>query len=223
MEEPRESQPRREPLLVPARRLGDLRVERAGGEEVRVALGRAALEVAGEFGYRGLTVDRILARGGTSRVVFYRLFASAEDCYLAGYEAVANRFVEGLLDRCRAAPGWAAGVRAALDALAEAIASAPLLADGLILRVRSGDEVALAARQGSLARLATALDRGREVTPAGLTPPPSAADFVIASIEAAAGQALGRRDPEEFVERVPDLAFLAIATYLGVDVAREAD
>ena len=222
MEEPRESQPRREPLLTPARRLGDLRVEPVGRKELRTALGRAALEVAGELGYSGLTVERILARGGTSRDVFYRAYASAEDCYLAGYEATASRMVEGLLDRCRSAPDWVAGVRVALDAFAEAIVTAPMLANGLILPTRSADDAAHSDHRDAFVRLATALDGGREVTPDGLTPPPSAAEFLIASIESAAGRALGRRKPEEFAERVPDLIYLVVATYLGIDAARAA-
>lgn len=207
---------------MPARRLRDLRVERVGKEELRTRLGRAALEVAGEFGYDGLTVERILARGGASRDVFYRVFAGAEDCYVAGYEATANRLVEGLLDRCASAPDWATGVRVALDALAEAIVTAPMLANGLILPVRSAGDAARGAHRDALARLATALDGGREVTPAGLTPPPSAGEFVVASIESAAGRALGRRQPEEFGDRVPDLIYLVVATYLGIDAARAA-
>lgn len=222
MEEPRESQPRREPLLTPARRLGDLRVERIDREELRTALGRAALEVAGEFGYGGLTVERILARGGTSRDAFYRAFASGEDCYLAGYEQTASRMVEGLLDRCREAPDWVAGVRVALEALAEAILAAPMLANGLILPMRAADDAARSVYRDAFGRLATALDGGREVTPAGLTPPPSAAEFLVASVESAAGRALGRDKPEEFADRVPDLIYLVVATYLGIDVARAA-
>ncbi len=205
---------------MPASRLGDLRVERVGREELRTALGRAALEVAGEFGYSGLTVERILARGGTSRDLFYRAFASAEDCYLAGYETTASRLVDGLIDRCRDALDWVAGVRGALDALAEAIVNAPMLAKGLILPTRSADDAARADHKDAFARLAAALDGGREVTPAGLTPPPSAAEFLIASVESAAGWALGRDKPEEFADRVPDLIYLVVATYLGVDAAR---
>ncbi len=222
MEDPSESKPRREPLLTPARRLGDLRVERVDPEELRAALGRAAVEVAGEFGDSGLTVERILARGGTSRDAFYRVFESAEDCYLDGYEETASRMVDGLLERCREAPDWVAGVRVALDALAEAILAAPTLANGLFLPTRVADGVARSPHRDALARLATALDGGREVTPAGLTPPPSAAEFLIASVESAARWALGRDKPEEFGDRVPDLVYLVVATYLGVDVARAA-
>lgn len=222
MEEPREPQPRREPVLPVARRLGDLRTERIPRAELRAELGRTALEVAGEFGYDDLTVDRILARGGASRTLFYRVFADVEACYLAGYEEVAERLVDGLLDRCREAPDWAAGVRAALGALAEGIVASPAMANGVIVQIRSAGRAALDLHDAALARLAAAVDQGRDVIPAGLTPPPSAAPFVLGSIEAAAAQALSHRDPGKFADRVPDLAFLAVATYLGVDAARRS-
>jgi AcrR family transcriptional regulator len=209
-------------LLPAARRLGDLRVERIGRGQLRVELGRTALEVAGEVGYDELTVDRILSRGGTSRTLFYSVFADVEDCYLAGYTEVSKRLVDGLLDQCRIAPDWAAGVRAALDALAEAIVASQVMANGVIVQIRSASRRALDAHDTTRSPLVAALDRGRDVAPAGLTPPPSAGSFVLASIDAAAAQALVRRDPREFATRVPDLAFLAVATYLGVGVARRS-
>jgi hypothetical protein len=220
MDEPRDPEPQREPLLPVARRLGDLRVDRIGRGELRAALGRTALEVAGEVGYGKLTVERILMHGGASRAIFYRGFANAEACYLAGYETVIAHFVEGLLGRCRDAPEWTAGVRSTLDAFAEAVVASPVLANGLIVQVRAAGGAALEVHDTAFDQLASALDRGREVTPAGLTPPPNAADFVLGSIEAAAMRALSRREPREFAARTGDLAFLAVATYLGVDIAR---
>jgi hypothetical protein len=95
------------------------------------------------------------------------------------------------------------------------------MAAGLILQVRSGSAAADDARGAAEVRLAAAIDRGRDVAPAGLTPPPNAGAFIFGAIEAAAVQALAHREPQEFFERVPDLTFLAVATYLGVDAARD--
>jgi hypothetical protein len=189
---------------------------------LRTVLGRAALEVVGEGVYADLTVERILDRSGRAagRSTFYRLFANADRCYLAGYAEAGGRLVEELLARCAEAPDWPAGVRAALDRLAATLIAQPALAGGLILPGWSANEGAAALHAAEVGRLRAAVDRGREVTPAGHTPPPAAADFVVGAVEATAVQALSRRAPEEFSRRVPDLVFLAVATYLGADPAR---
>lgn len=222
MDEPRDPESQREPLLPTARHLGDLRVAQIGIEELRTELGRTALEVAGEVGYQALTVDRIVDHGGASRSGFYRAFLNVDDCYLWGYKEVVQRLVEGLLERCADAPDWQHGVSNALDTLAEAIIAAPTLADGLIRQVRSTNLVAVhQAHAAASERLAAAIDRGRDVAPAGHTPPPIAGLFVFGAVEAVAAQALGRRRPEEFAAQVPDLNFLAVTTFLGADAARD--
>jgi AcrR family transcriptional regulator len=223
MDEPRDPEPERLPLLRAPRRLGDLRIRPVVAEELRTELGLTAIEVAGEAGYDAVTVERILARGGPSRSAFYRVFDSAGDCYRLGYEETAGRLVDGLLARCREAGGWQRGVRSALDALAAELVAEPIIATGLIIGARSADPTTRAAHERVSERLATAIEQGREVAPAGLTPPPAAGVFVLGAIEVAAVQALAGKDPGQFARRLPDLAFLAVATYLGVDVARGPD
>jgi AcrR family transcriptional regulator len=219
MDEPRDPAANREPLLPAPRRLGDLRSRPVDKETVHTVLGRAALEVVGEFGYPELTVERIIARGGASRSAFYGAFDNADACYLAGYAEVGGNLVDGLLARCAAGPDWPRGIGAALDALAAALVARPTIARGLIPRTWSENKAAAALHEAAEARLAAAVDRGREIAPPGLTPPPSAGAFLVGAIEAAAVLALSGDDPRGFFDRVPDLTFLAVATYLGADVA----
>jgi AcrR family transcriptional regulator len=212
--EPRDHEPtpRAAAIFPPARKLDDLRKERIGDGELRVVLGRAALEVAGRLGYAQLTVDRIIERGGVSRPVFYRLFADRERCYLHGYEALAAVLVERLLETCGGADSWEDGLRATLERLAAFMAAEPDLAGGLIGQVRAVGPDAAGAHDRLTGALVEALERAGEEAP-DVRPPARAGEFVLAAIESTAVAALGRHDPAEFAERVPDLVTLATAIF----------
>jgi AcrR family transcriptional regulator len=186
---------------------------RLGDETLRGALGRAAVEVAGEVGYVDLTVGRILERGGVSRAVFYRLFDGRDSCYRRGYEELIEVLRARLLAECRGAGSWREALAAALAALAAALAAEPVLASGLIAQVRVAGGTAMEAHDRVAAALTAALERGREEAPRG-GPPESAAAFVFGAIETAAIQALVRGEPKEFAARVPDLVHLATAIFL---------
>jgi AcrR family transcriptional regulator len=200
-------------IFPPARRPADLRKERLSDAEVRAVLGRTAVEVAGRFGYAELTVDRIIARAGVSRPVFYRLFADRERCYLHGYEELAPVLVGRLVEACAAAASWREGVTAALELLGRFMVAEPDLAGGLIGQVGGAGAAAVAARERLTPHLTAALWRAGE-RPPPLSPPPRAAEFVLAAIESTAVAALGRRDPTEFTQRIPDLSALAAAIFL---------
>lgn len=218
--DPRDHEPNPRPAAIfpPARKLGDLRKERVADDELRTVIGRAALEVAGRLGYPELTVDRIIERAAVSRPVFYRLFADRERCYLHGYEEHAAVLVERLLETCDEADSWRRGVRAVLERLGAFMVVEPDLAGGLIGQVGAVGADAIAAHDRLVPRLAAALGRGAEEAP-GASPPPRAAEFVLAAIESTAIGALGRHDGREFVARIPDLAALAAAIFLDDSTA----
>jgi AcrR family transcriptional regulator len=214
--EPRDHEPTPHDAAIfpPPRRLADLRKERVGDDELRTVIGRAALEVAGHLGYAELTVDRIIERAGVSRPVFYRLFTDRERCYLHGYEALAGVLVESLLETCDGADSWQAGLRAALERLGAFMVAEPDLAGGLVGQVRAVGADASATHDELMSRLVAALERAGPEAP-DVVPPARAGEFVLAAIESTAVSALGRGDPAEFTERVPDLESLAAAIFLG--------
>jgi len=194
--------------------LVDLRRERPGDTEIRSILGRAAIEVAGRDGYPGVTVDGIVERSGVSRPVFYRLFTDREDCYLHGYSELAPVLVETLLEMCAEAASWRDGVLAALQRFDSFIHAELDLACGLIAEVRGAGPPTLAIRGRLAAELAAGLEHAAREAP-DVSPPPSAAEFVLAAIESTAIGALARRDPGEFTANIDGLAFLAYVTLLG--------
>jgi AcrR family transcriptional regulator len=202
---------------TPGRALERLRAgEREAAELAALRLGRAAVELAGEVGYRKLTVAQVMKRSQVSRSGFYRSFGNRHEAYLSGYEAGIEELARELLEAGRGAPGWAEGLRAALGQLAGFITREPDYADGLLAQVHVAGGAALDKREEVSERLSRALDSARREThPSRHSPPPIAGAFIVSAIEQSVISAVGRGVPEEFATTVPELVDLGVSTYFG--------
>jgi AcrR family transcriptional regulator len=211
-------------IATPGRALERLRAgEREAAELAGLRLGRAAVEVGGEVGYRKLTVARVMGRSGVGRSGFYRRFANRHEAYLAGYEAGIEELGGRLLEAGRSTPGWAEGLRAALEQLAGFVAREPNYADGLLAQVHVAGGAALDKRKEVSERLSRAVDSARREThPSRHSPPPIAAEFIVSAIEQSVISAIGRGVPEEFATTVPELVDLGVSTYFGPEKRGEA-
>jgi len=78
---------------------------------------RAALAVAGEHGYDGMSATAVVARAGTSRKTFYDIFDDREDCFLALLENCLAEIAAVVAPAYDAPDAWPARLRAALAAL----------------------------------------------------------------------------------------------------------
>jgi AcrR family transcriptional regulator len=195
------------------------RKQRGTSDESQAKLGRAAIEAMGEVGYSELSVALILERSGVSRSTFYARFSNKDECCLDGYATGIDALVDRLLSACEGASSWRRAVVSALRELAGAIEEEPAFCRGLIVqgRVVPGTD---APRGPALDRLLTAIDAARAEADPSSSPPPTAASFVFGAVENAAAAALALGAPAQFASTIPDLAFLAVATYFGAEVAR---
>jgi AcrR family transcriptional regulator len=173
----------------------------------------AALEGAGRWGYGGLTVQGILDLAGLGRTRFYRLFDSKEDCFASAYELVAGALVHGLLAGARAAAGWEAGLRTALEALAVLLEEEPMLMKGLVAEAHAVAGVR-GPRTEVLERLSRAVDTARREIKSRHSPPLSSSQFILRMIEFTMSRALTTEEPERFRTALPDLLWIAGAIYL---------
>ena len=146
---------------------------RRRSEESRLAILIAALELMGEVGYAGLTVEGIAARSGTGKQTIYRWWPSKADVLLEAMVTKADMYVpipdEG---------SYPADLRAFLHA-SFALAHRPPVADGLrALMAEAQIESAFGERfrasflQHRRDALGTILDRAqsRGELPPGLSP-----------------------------------------------------
>jgi AcrR family transcriptional regulator len=198
------------------------RGQRQGDEEVdateaalRARLGRGAVEIAGEVGYTGLTVARLLERVEISRKRFYGVFADKEECYLQGEREVLAWLEVELRAPCEKEEDWRAALEASLRRLAAFLESEPLVARGVLVESRIAGGEALELHFEVLERLSRAVDAARRENKSRHSPPPVTARFITAAIEESAVGSLLVGEPERFAASIPDLGRIATLIYFG--------
>jgi len=179
----------------------------------------SALEISGEYGYRELTVEKILERSNLGRQHFYFWFTNAGACYAAAYASTAEELASELLDLSCRQDDWSGGVRAALIWVRNFLAAEPVLAKGILLEVYGGEAAAAAKRDEVLERLSRAIDTARREKSSRHSPPPIAARFILSAVEAVASQQLASEDRDLFARAIPDLLFLATTIFFGREAA----
>jgi AcrR family transcriptional regulator len=183
-------------------------------------LERAALEVTGEVGFAGMTVEALVSRSGSNRDRLYRAFGDKNGAYLAGYAAAIEELVARVLRAGRAAPDWRAGMRRALEELAAFLEAEPLLARAVIAEPWAAGGEALVKRHEVFERLSRAIDRARRETDSSRhAPPPLTASFILSAIEAELLRFVrtGQARPDELVEA---MLYVAVVLYFGPGAAR---
>jgi AcrR family transcriptional regulator len=181
----------------------------------------AMLETVNELGYRALTVQDVLSRAGVSRPTFYEQFEDKEDCFLAAFDASAER----LNERLQAAvydedQGWRLWLRHGLEALLQFIAEEPMAARTVIVEARASSPAGLRRRDDLLDRFATCIDAEARKE---LADPPSgiAAAGVVGGIESVLYARLQREETAELDSLLPSLMYFAVLPYEGHEVAAE--
>ena len=182
-----------------------------GQPETRTKLVEAMLRVAGEHGYRGASVPRVLECSGGSRAQFYRHFRGTEECYDEAYAIESERLCETLLETGRGGSSWRAGLEAALAALVDFTTERPEVARGMLIEVHHAGGAPIRKRQEVFERLSRAIDSARRETKSRHSPPPLTAMLIVHMIDAAMETELLRSTPHRF--EVRELTTLAAAYY----------
>jgi AcrR family transcriptional regulator len=220
-DEPPESRKRPERPFSTEAAEGSLRRGRlAAVAEKRACLETAALELAGEHGYRALTVQLIVEHTGISRAAFYDLFSDKAEVFASAYGAAATELEEALLAPCEETQSWVKGLRDALEVLAQILAARPAWACGVLGEAQVAGGAAGARRKEGFERLSRAIDRARrEIGSSRHSPPPVTAAFILNGIETAALRNLRYRGGRDFRKAVPELLYFTVAPYWGTKAA----
>jgi AcrR family transcriptional regulator len=190
--------------------------------EVREGAMEGALIAAGEVGYREASVRAILEHSGGHRAQFYKHFESKEDCFAQAYATWVDRLCVDLLEAAASAPGWEAGVRAALIELFRFVSGRPEIARALFVEVQIAGEPALSRHEAAVERAAAALDGARAEIEPERAPPGTTGVFVVGGIESCVSEALTAGDPARIWAVLPELMHLAVGSYFDREAAEEA-
>ncbi len=170
------------------------------GSPKRQRIFEGMLEAVGNAGYEAASVRTVLDRADLYRQAFYDEFADKDDCYLealkfgvAKTEAIAG---------AAAAPeeGWTDELRAGLRAALEALDDDPAIGRALIVEVHAAGPQALKIRAEALKRVTDFIDSARQASTGTETPPPIAAEGIVAGMHAVVHAKLAAGDEDGFRE-----------------------
>ncbi len=189
--------------------------------ERRQRIVTAMIELVVKQGYGATTVEQLLKRAKVSRASFRRLFGGKQACFLAVYEEIEESFTGEVFTAFEGVEGWRDGLRTAAYAAASWVGTHPREARYATIEMMAAGEFAVERHEATLSRFVDLVDAGREQ----LEEPESVSR---AMAEGAIGGIIGplsrhlrrgtRARPEDFV---PQLMFLAVRPYLGIEAARE--
>jgi AcrR family transcriptional regulator len=174
-----------------------------------------------EIGYNTLTVQNVLTRAGISRPTFYEQFEDKEGCFLAAFDAAAERLGNRLEAAvAEAGGGWREQLRGGIEELLRFIAEEPEEARIVIVEARASSPAGLRRRDKLLDRFAECIDALiREDL--GDAPSAIAAAGVVGGIESVLYARLQKGETEELDGLLPSLMYFAVLAYAGQEAAGE--
>jgi len=177
------------------------------------------LEAVGTGGYDAASVRTVLDNTGLYRQAFYDNFADKEECYLAAFALGVSQLEAVARGAAAREDSWQGRLRAGLGALLEALDADPVLGRALIVEVHGAGPVALQTRSEVMKRIADFIDSARESEIGSESPPPIAAEGIVAGMHAVIHAKLAAGEEGGFRELLPDFMYFAVLPYFGSDVA----
>lgn len=179
----------------------------------------AMLEVVGGSGYEVASVRMVLDHAGLYRQAFYDEFVDKDACYLdalsfgiAKLEAIAAAAADS-------AEGWRGRLRAGIGAVLDALEADPAIGRALIVEVHAAGPPALKIRSEAMKRVTDFIDSARHASTGTESPPPIAAEGIVAGMHAVVHAKLAAGDESGFRELLPDFMYFAVLPYFGSEVA----
>ena len=203
---------------VPSRRRGaSPRVQVS--EMQRARLLSAAVVTVEDLGWSGASVAHITARARVSRRTFYDLFENREDCLLAVLDEVVERVERELVEARLSELSWRERVRAGLWTILCFLDREPVLARVCVAQALQRGPRVLARREEILARLAGALDEGRNGEN-GRSCPPLTAEGLIGAVFSIVYARSTRSERKPLANLFGELMGMLVLPYSGPAIAR---
>jgi AcrR family transcriptional regulator len=177
------------------------------------------LEAVGNAGYDSASVRMVLDQTGLYRQAFYDEFTDKDVCYLealtygvAKFEAIAKAAAEP-------EEGWRGKLRAGIGAVLDALDEDPAIGRALIVEVHAAGPEALKIRSEAMKQITDFIDSARHASTGTETPPPIAAEGIVAGMHAVVHAKLATGDGDGFRQLLPDFMYFAVLPYFGAEVA----
>ncbi len=177
------------------------------------------LEAVGNAGYDSASVRMVLDQTGLYRQAFYDEFADKDVCYLEALGYGVAKFEAIAAAAAGPAEGWRNKLRAGLSAVLDGLDADPAMGRALVVEVHAAGPEALKTRAEAMKRITDFIDSARHSATAAETPPPIAAEGIVAGMHAVVHAKLATGDSDGFRELLPDFMYFAVLPYFGAEVA----
>jgi AcrR family transcriptional regulator len=192
----------------------------ARSQRTRIIAGTA--ETVAAKGYVSTTVADIVAAAGVSRDVFYGHFTDKENAFLEAQQFATQAILNTCASAYFSATAWPERVWRALDALLKLIAEHPAIA--YIRLVESYAAGAAATRNiEEFVRAATIfLEEGFTYRDGADLPPRLSTQAICGGVLEVVSRYVARGENAELHRYLPQLAYIALAPFMGVEQAIES-
>ncbi len=177
------------------------------------------LEAVGNAGYDSASVRMVLDQTGLYRQAFYDEFADKDVCYLEALAYGVAKFEAIAVAAAEPETGWRARLRAGLGAVLDALDADPAIGRALIVEVHAAGPEALKIRSEAMKGITDFIDSARHASTGTETPPPIAAEGIVAGMHAVVHAKLATGDGDGFRQLLPDFMYFAVLPYFGAEVA----
>jgi AcrR family transcriptional regulator len=177
------------------------------------------LEAVGNAGYDSASVRMVLDQTGLYRQAFYDEFADKDVCYLEALTYGVAKFEAIAAAAAEPETGWRVKLRAGLEAVLDALDADPAIGRALIVEVHAAGPEALKIRSEAMKQITDFIDSARHASTGTETPPPIAAEGIVAGMHAVVHAKLATGDADGFRRLLPDFMYFAVLPYFGAEVA----
>jgi AcrR family transcriptional regulator len=209
--------------LRPAKDRGSLsQVDRDMIRRDRIVL--ASIDVFAKRGFRGTTVDHLVAASKVSFGTFYALFDGKESCFIQVYDRVLADAHREISERIPADGTWGEQAAVALWGIVQLITEDPMRARVALIESQTGGPEALASYQAMIDAVIPLLRRGREGSETADRLSPTLEEAIIGGVVWLLHQQLLKEGPESIEAAYPELVDIVIGPYVGAaEAARLAE
>ena len=178
----------------------------------------AVAQLNAKLGYSGLTVEAIAAQADLPERAFRASFKSKDECFATAME-LGHTKGQAIVERARdGARDWREGVRNAVVALLEFLASEPCFTRLAFLDAPLAGRVTARRSNEHMAAYAQLMLDG---APQRRSPPPAAPATIVQGLAELAYGHIAHGRVAELPRAAPQAAYLALAPFLGVTEAAE--
>ena len=189
------------------------------GSPKRQKILEGMLEAVGASGYDAASVRTVLTLTGLYRQAFYDNFPDKDACYLEAFDAGVARLEAVAIAAAASEETWQGRLRAGLGAVLEALDAEPDIGRALIVEVHVAGAEALARRAKAMKRITDFIDSARAASGDAESPPPIAAEGIVAGIHAVVHARLATGESQGFRELLPEFMYFAVLPYFGSEMA----